>query len=253
MQSLWRPISFTKHKITSERLVLSCTLLEKIELTSNVRNPVVLFRFGLPPSTTLDNKILNCVSVSAVINGIREWRNYTPLSHGTTQGHFEIMVKVYPEGLMGNYLRNLELGDSIDVSQPRGKRSYEMGRYARVGIIAGGVGLAPMIQVIERTLQECPGTQITLLFANQTRQDVIFYERLSALEKNHSNFKFHPILSQPDTEWTGLRGRVNKQLIEEMLPEPADDSLLLFCGPKPMNKNIKQVMEEQARVHFFKA
>jgi len=46
-----------------------------------------------------------------------EWvsRAYTPISLPGNKGCFEVIVKVYPEGLFSNHLKNLSEGEFIDV------------------------------------------------------------------------------------------------------------------------------------------
>jgi cytochrome-b5 reductase len=252
MNNIWRHLPFAKRGVTGTRAVMDCKLVHKKNLTQGVRNPVVLFRFELPHDNTLQNPILSAVSVAVEINGVHEWRNYTPITHHATKGYFEIMVKVYPEGVVGNYLLNLDVGKTISVSAPKWKREHELGKYDHVGIIAGGVGLAPMIQLIERTLNESPNTKISILFANQTEQDIIFYDRMKEWAQKYPQFEFNAILSQPHTEWTGLRGHVNDEMIRTHMPHPSSNSLVVYCGPKPLNKKVKQILETEGYT-FHKA
>jgi len=41
-------------------------------------------------------------------------RAYTPITKVGSKGSFDIVVKVYPLGLMSNYLDSLKEGDSIE-------------------------------------------------------------------------------------------------------------------------------------------
>lgn len=45
-------------------------------------------------------------------------------------------------------------------------------------------------------------------------------------------------------DWKGLKGRVSKKMLEDIkTPPPADDTLILACGPKQFNEYIKNVLE----------
>lgn len=38
--------------------------------------------------------------------------------------------------------------------------------------------------------------------------------------------------------------RITKEILEENMPKPGDDTLLLFCGPKPMNLELKEIFKD---------
>jgi cytochrome-b5 reductase len=42
-------------------------------------------------------------------------RPYTPISLKEELGHFEILVKAYPEGIVSSYLHSLEVGQEVSV------------------------------------------------------------------------------------------------------------------------------------------
>ena len=41
------------------------------------------------------------------------------------------------------------------------------------------------------------------------------------------------ILSQASPNWKGLKGRINKQLVDELLPKPDSDKNILLCACGP--------------------
>ena len=55
-------------------------------------------------------------------------------------------------------------------------------------MIAGGSGITPMLQVINQMLKDPnDNTEIWLLFANQSEDDILCREQLDALDKEHAN------------------------------------------------------------------
>ncbi|KAL0484767.1 cytochrome-b5 reductase [Acrasis kona] len=251
MKTFFGMLNFMASATISPFMTQDCKLLSRTELTSKVTNPVILLRFELPESTSLENDVFHHVSITAVINGRSYRRNYTPITTSETKGYFEIMVKVYPDGCMGNYLNKLQVGQTVNVAPPRGKLTYIPGQHESIGIICGGVGVAPMIHLIRKTLHSHPNTNITLLFCNQTEQDIIMKKELDQLAEQHSNFKVYYVLSQPHEEWDGIRGRVNEWVIETYLPS-SNTHLTVFCGPKPMNRTLKAIFSKQGRTNAYK-
>lgn len=74
-------------------------------------------------------------------------RSYTPTSLPESKGYFELLVKTYENGNISKFLDNLNIGDFIEVKGPKGNFSYSPNMVESLGMIAGGTGLTPMLQV----------------------------------------------------------------------------------------------------------
>ena len=244
---------------------------EKIVLSHDTR----LFRFLLPNgSMRLGLPVGKHLKVYApnttgVVDG--EWngrvdaehgkdeieRKYTPTSSTDSQGFFDLVIKVYkggeverfPDGgKMSQYLDSLSIGDSLDVSGPFGLHEYEGNgvlkttkkreEYHRIGMIAGGTGITPMLQVIAAVLQNDKDlTELSLLYANKTESDILVREMLEALAKAYSDrFELHYTLDTAPDNWSYSEGFVNAEMIAKHLPPPDEKTLILMCGPPPMIK-----------------
>lgn len=56
--------------------------------------------------------------------------------------------------------------------------------YRHIGMVAGGSGITPMLQVIDEILSNKDDkTQVSLVFANQTESDIILKDRIDAWAK----------------------------------------------------------------------
>lgn len=153
---------------------------------------------------------------------------------------------------MSQYLDSLEIGDVVEFRGPSGLLTYTgKGNFSiqpnqksppeprvakRLGMIAGGTGITPMLQLIRAILKDPKDpTQCSLLFANQTEKDIILREDLEELQAQHpGRFKLWFTLDHAPAGWAYSRGFVTADMIREHLPPPGDDVLLLLCGPPPM-------------------
>ncbi|KAL0479598.1 cytochrome-b5 reductase [Acrasis kona] len=236
-------LSFTSQK---------CKLISLTNLTTDVDNPVILLRFELPQGCSLNNKVFQSINIKTIIGGktVRRW--YSPCSSYEAVGYFEIMVKVYPGGLMGNHLISLQPGFCVDISQPIGYLSYEPGDYDNIGIICGGVGLAPMVSLMRATLPKCPSTKITMIYCNRTEGDIIMRDVLDNLTSSYETLSIHYIISQPSSQWQGRKGRINEEIINELLPKD-DSQLILYCGPPAMNEYVTSFLSKQDRKNVYHA
>jgi cytochrome-b5 reductase len=222
-------------------------LAEKINLSHDTR----LYRFALQtPEHILGLPIGQHMFLSATINDKPVSRAYTPVSSDDDVGRFDLVVKVYPQGNMSRHLDSLNVGDTILVQGPRGRLTYAgMGEFLirgadgvqsrnikRVGMMAGGTGITPMLQVITAILKNpLDKTQINLIFANQTEQDILCRSDLERLSQD-PRFKVWYTVDRPADDWKYSQGFITAEMIQKHLPAPADDVLMLMCGPPPMVK-----------------
>ncbi len=108
------------------------------------------------------------------------------------------------------------------------------------GMIAGGSGITPMYQVANAILKNrYDTTQVTLIYANVTKEDILLREELDAWAKMHPNFTVHYVLNSPPAGWTGSTGFVTADIIKQHMPGPDEDCMVLRCGPPPMNKAVE--------------
>ena len=86
---------------------------------------------------------------------------------------------------------------------------------------------------------------ITFLFSNKTKDDILCENEINELNKvNPEKFKvFHTLTRHDDAqhgEWAGLRGRVNKEMLEKVgMPAPADDVFIFMCGPNAFCTDLR--------------
>lgn len=76
-------------------------------------------------------------------------RPYTPVSDGATKGHVDFVIKVYPQGVMSQYLDKLKIGQTLAMKGPRGKFTYKRNMKKSIG--AAGF----FVEVIECGWQGC--------------------------------------------------------------------------------------------------
>ncbi|KAG2393720.1 hypothetical protein C9374_007251 [Naegleria lovaniensis] len=232
-------------------------LIEKKSLTEgeNVKCPVRLFRFELPAGKSLGLPVGQHISLKATINGEEVARSYTPTSSNDDKGFFDLVVKIYPKGLMTQHLDTMKIGDTILVSGPKGRFNYEKNKYSKLGMIAGGTGITPMLQVIEEILKHPDDkTEIALLYGNLTEQDIILRDRLEELARKHPQFTLYHVLNEPPTNWTQGVGFITQEMIEKYLPTAGEKMNVLMCGPPPMLGAMKGHLEKlgmKRGEHYF--
>ncbi|KDN68478.1 putative oxidoreductase FAD-binding domain-containing protein [Colletotrichum sublineola] len=173
-------------------------------------------------------------------------RSYTPISGDHQPGYFDLLIKSYPTGNISKHMASMKVGQTLKVKGPKGAFVYTPNMVRHFGMIAGGTGITPMLQIIRAVIRGRPTgdrTEIDLIFANVTAQDILLKEDLDALAKEDSGFRVHYVLDKPPADWTGGVGYVTADMITKLLPKPADDVKLLLCGPPPMVSGLKKTSE----------
>jgi cytochrome-b5 reductase len=140
-------------------------------------------------------------------------------------------------------LQELKAGDEVQFKGPIVKYNWEEKQKSNVGMIAGGTGITPMLQVIRRVFHEDSTdkkTKITLLFGNQTESDILLKDELDKIAKeNPDRFKVVYALDKAPENWTGVSGYITKEVVEANLPGPNEpDTVIMVCGPPPMVKSV---------------
>lgn len=172
-----------------------------------------------------------------------EAKPYTPVSPCDQRGWFRLVVKAYPGGTVSSYLHTLNPGDRIQVKGPFFKLRYEPNMNKYIGMIAGGTGITPMLQVIREIIKNPEDkTQVELIFQNRTEADIsVMKAEIDEIAAAHSNIKVTYILSRPSDDWKGLRGHINGAVLADVLPPPAegkDRPLIYVCGPPSMIEDV---------------
>ncbi|KAH9814834.1 hypothetical protein DFH28DRAFT_1107813 [Melampsora americana] len=222
------------------------TLKSKTRISPNT----AIYRFSLPSEKhILGLPIGQHISIRAEINGKNVQRSYTPVSSDDDRGHFDLLIKTYEQGNISKYVANLQVGDSIQVRGPKGQMKYHSKLCNQIGMIAGGTGITPMLQIIRACAKDPnDNTQISLIYANVNEEDILLKQELDQIQSEHpEKFSVYYVLNNPptDTEWNGGVGFVSKEMIAEKLPAATEDSIkILLCGPPPMTTAMKKYLEE---------
>ncbi|KAJ1974185.1 NADH-cytochrome b5 reductase [Dimargaris xerosporica] len=216
-------------------------LIKKVVISHNT----AIYRFALPHSTNLLGlPIGQHISVMASIDGKEVSRSYTPITNDDHPGHFDLLIKTYPQGNISKVFSELTLGDKINVRGPKGNFNYTPNMCRALGMIAGGTGITPMLQIIHAIVKNPEDkTVVSLIFANVNEEDILLKHELDELQAKHTNFQVYYVLNNPPKDWEGGEGFVTEAMIRNHLPGPAQDIKVLLCGPPPMIKAMSQNCE----------
>ena len=188
-------------------------LTQKTEISHNT----AIYRFTLPSANSiLGLPIGQHISLAAELD-VKDpkteqvsrkevVRSYTPISSDVTPGYFDLLIKSYPTGNISRHLTTLKLGDTMKVKGPKGAMVYTPNMVRSFGMIAGGTGITPMLQIVRAVLRgrsKGDRTELNLIFANVDEKDILMREDLEKLRREDDRFKVYYVLNNPPEGWQG--------------------------------------------------
>ncbi|TID16675.1 hypothetical protein CANINC_004127 [Pichia inconspicua] len=108
----------------------------------------------------------------------------------------EYRISVRNIGIVSDFINNkLNVGDIVPVHAPVGTMKYDsISKKGKVAVLAGGIGITPMIPIIEHALKD--GKSVELYYSNRTVQSEPFRKYFIELAENHGDkFKLNNYIS----------------------------------------------------------
>ncbi len=171
-------------------------------------------------------------------------RAYTIASSPNQTRYLEITVKRESHIGGSSFLHDkVRAGDFLKVYGPAGSFTFEGEESAGIVLIAGGVGITPMMSKIRNLTEQAWTHPVKLIYAVQKLDQIIFANELEILRQRHANFQ---LLVIPTTVinslWKGPRGFLTLEIIEDFVPDIATQRVHL-CGPTLMMKAVLEMLE----------
>jgi cytochrome-b5 reductase len=173
-----------------------------------------------------------------------EFKPYTPTTTPDIKGYFELIIKHYPDGKVSGYMKDRNKGDLVGMSGPHTGGHFADGMAKKVGMVAGGTGITPMISIIRSILKRGLEVEISLLFANKSVDDIILKDEFDEFSDKHDNFKRYYVVDKAPEGWEMSEGHITKEMMSERLFAPSDATVIFVCGPPMMQINMKKYLIE---------
>jgi len=179
------------------------------------------------------------ITVRVRVDGRECSRCYSISSEPGVSGYLEISVKRH--GLVSNALHGMaRAGALLAVRSPNGAFTYPSGDDRPLVLIAGGVGITPLISMLRHAVHTEPARPVTLLYSARTEADFAFKDEIAGLMQRHPQARAYFASSRATTPGV-YPGRIDAPLIRATVPDIAH-SICLVCGPLPMIDLMKTLL-----------
>ncbi|RPI12313.1 MAG: ferredoxin--NADP reductase [Lysobacterales bacterium] len=185
------------------------------------------------------------LTVVVDIDGRTERRCYSFSSSPLTGARPAITVRRTPDGVVSRHLHDrVRAGDLLKALPPTGEFTLEPDSSARrhVVLVAGGVGITPLMSLAESLLVGERGSRVTLLCGHRSADEIVFHERLAALQRGAPDrFVVQYSLDAPPAGWAGLEGPLDGAAVRAAVgDQPVDEWFV--CGPEPMMDSVREAL-----------
>ena len=215
-----------------------------------VKTPVIAVFRETPDITTFrmarpdgfDFKAGQFLSVRFSIDGKAVSRCYSVSSAPEATGYLEISVK--RQGLVSGLLHaTIRPGSMLDVMRPAGAFVYPADDHRPVTLIAGGVGITPLMSMLRHSQLADPTRPVTLLYSVRTQKDIAFRDELGWIAQRHRMAKVVIATAEEPPRDGCLSGMINRDLLTAQV-EDLQHNIFLLCGPPPMIEAMKRLLAD---------
>ncbi len=169
------------------------------------------------------------------VPGTTESRSFSMANTPGREGHFEFVIKVYPDGLFSNFLATqVAVGDRLDVEGPFGTFTLRESRTSDLVFVGGGAGMAPVLGLLRSMSERGVERRAVFYYGSRQQRDLCFEKELRDLEGTLPGFRYVPALSEPagDDDWNGEVGLIT-DVVQRCEPDLTGRDAYV-CGPPPM-------------------
>lgn len=180
------------------------------------------------------------VTVRVRVEGKDYARCYSISSAPSVAGYLEFSVR--RQGLVSNALHaTARPGVSLAIKAPAGAFRYPERDDRPLLLLAGGIGITPLISMIRHAVASEPSRPLTLLYSARTIDDFAFKDELVLAARRHPQLRVYFAVSAGTNDPSHYSGRIDEALIRMTAPEVAH-SIALMCGPAEMIATMTSVL-----------
>ena len=142
-----------------------------------------------------------------------------------------------------NTLAALEVGDEVDVEQPKGDWQLPEDTGREYVFVAGGIGITVFRSMLRYIADTGEPYRVTLVYSNRDRESTPFLDELPELESRIPGFRSVLTMTQ-DEGWEGETRYIGADLLRDHLDGDLAAYTYLIAGPPQMVEAVTEGLKE---------
>ena len=199
---------------------------------------VISFRFPRP--TELNYKAGQFFFITIRPDQKELTKHFSFSSSPTEEEHIEFTKKI-TDSEFSAALKKLKPGDWARIEAPFGEFTFE-GEYEKIGMLAGGIGITPLISICKFCTDKQLKTKITLLYGCRIESDIAFRREFEEMQVQNSNLKVVFTLNEASPSWKGAVGIITADMVKKEIPD-YKETVFYTCGPPPMVEVMEKLVK----------
>ncbi|GGP20811.1 CDP-6-deoxy-delta-3,4-glucoseen reductase [Silvimonas iriomotensis] len=191
------------------------TLPCRVQKIEKVSHDVAVLSFKLPTTERL--QFLAGQYIDLHTNGGKK-RSFSIANAPHDDEYLQLHIRCMPGGEFASYVWNeMKEREIMRFTGPLGSFFLREDSEKPIIFVATGTGFAPIKGILEHAFNKGIDRQMILYWGARSQRDLYMPELPQQWAKDHPNFKYIPVLSEPAPEdnWTGRTGFVHESVLED--------------------------------------
>lgn len=167
-------------------------------------------------------------------------------SSPTEEGYIEFTKKL-TQSDFSKALDSLKPGDSVRVELPARGAFLLKDPNAKIAFLSGGIGITPIRSICKYVVDKNIGTDIVLLYANRSIEDIIFKEDFDAMQKEYAKLRVAHVLCEPAPGFKCVVGLINASVVQNEVSD-YNQRKFYVCGPPAMVEAMKKMLVDELAI-----
>ncbi|GIW22907.1 MAG: hypothetical protein KatS3mg068_1914 [Candidatus Sericytochromatia bacterium] len=127
--------------------------------------------------------------------------------------------------------------ETFYISQAQGKIYFVPSINKNILLIAGGIGITPLISIFKFTYQINYPFEVCILYSSKNMDDLVYKKDIDKIVSLNKNFKSNYFITDKNSK--SFTGRINKEILSKFLKE---NQIFFLCGPNQMINDINNYL-----------
>ncbi len=207
-------------------------VVEIIQRTHNVKS----VRLSVPRGADYEPGQFLCASLNAPV----ECKRYLSISSSPTEKGYVEFTKKITQSDFSATLGALKKGDTVRLRYPFGNFTLK-DPSEKICFLSGGIDITPIRSICKFAVDKNLGTDIVLIYANRTQEDIVFRKDFEQMQEKYPKLKVVHVLQEAAPGFKARIGLISSQVIREEVPD-YNERKFFICGPPMMVDAMKKIL-----------